>query len=62
MSRYFRSDAAGETFFMVNIYQCWPWLVDNRVRQALRNVIMDVRQCPLFRIRAWVLRWEWRCY
>lgn len=56
MSRYRRSNAPDATFFFtVNSLNRRPLLTTDRVRDALRNAIADVRARAPFLIHAWVL-------
>ncbi len=56
MSRYRRANTAGATyFFTVVAYRRQRILCDERVRKALRDAIVSVREKRPFTIDAWVL-------
>jgi putative transposase len=56
MSRYRRARSAGACyFFTVVTYRRQPILCDDAVRQALRDILIRVRETRPFTIDAWVL-------
>ena len=56
MPNYRRADSPGATyFFTLNTHSRQPWLVNDDVRQALREAIESTRARYHFAIDAWVL-------